>query len=129
LGHSSLSLDVLNPEQKKAVTTTDGPMLVLAGAGSGKTRVLTYRIAYLIRETGIPPWEILAVTFTKKAASEMLDRIGQLLGQGQNPWIGTFHATFCKILRTEAAAFNYSPNFVIYDTDDQLRLIKMVMEA
>ncbi|MBN2104948.1 UvrD-helicase domain-containing protein [bacterium] len=124
----AFSLQGLNSEQRKAVTATEGPVLVLAGAGSGKTRVLTYRIAYLIRELGIPPFEILAVTFTKKAAIEMQERIQKLVGQVHGVWLGTFHSSFAKILRHEAPAFQYSPNFVIYDTDDQCRLIKMIME-
>jgi len=128
LGASAFSLQVLNPEQSKAVTATEGPVLILAGAGSGKTRVLTYRIAYLIREMGISPQSILAVTFTKKAAIEMRERIQKLIGEVHGIWIGTFHSSFAKILRWESAAIQYSPNFVIYDTDDQNRLIKMIME-
>ena len=105
---------------------TEGPVLVLAGAGSGKTRVLTYRIAYLIHELGIPPGEILAMTFTKKAAREMQERIEKLAGGVA--WIGTFHSIFAKILRWEAESVQYSRQFVIYDSDDQLRLIRMVMD-
>ncbi|MBN1781192.1 UvrD-helicase domain-containing protein [bacterium] len=126
---SAFPLDQLNPEQQNAVTATEGPVLVLAGAGSGKTRVLTYRIAYLIRQCCIPPWTILAVTFTRKAAREMQERVHELVGPDQGTWIGTFHSTFAKILRWEAPAVHYPTDFVIYDTDDQNRLVRMVMES
>ncbi len=120
-------LEELNPQQREAVEATEGPVLVLAGAGSGKTRVLTCRIANLIAENRAAPWEILAMTFTNKAAREMKERIKDLLGGQMPTWIGTFHSLFSKILRIEAAAFGYTSNFVIYDSDDQERLIKTIL--
>ncbi len=120
-------LENLNTEQKSAVQATEGPVLVLAGAGSGKTRVLTHRIAYLIQDKGVQPWQILAMTFTKKAAGEMVERVHELVTVDAVPWIGTFHSIFSKLLRIEAQHLNYDSNFVIYDTDDQLRLMKSLM--
>jgi len=120
-------LNELNPAQRKAVETTEGPVLVLAGAGSGKTRVLTFRIAYLVKEKKVPPWEILAMTFTNKAAGEMRERVESLIGVNAGLWVGTFHSIFSKILRWESELFNYSPDFVIYDTEDQERLVKSIM--
>lgn len=121
-------LDNLNPIQQEAVKQTDGPLLILAGAGSGKTRVLTYRIAYLIGVLGVPPWNILAVTFTNKAAAEMRERVYQLVGKAaQQVWLGTFHSTGVRILRREAERLGLDRNFTIYDSDDQLSLIKKVM--
>jgi DNA helicase-2/ATP-dependent DNA helicase PcrA len=123
-------MDTLNPQQRQAVLATEGPVLVLAGAGSGKTRVLTERIAYLIREKGISPERILAFTFTNKAAGEMRARVERLLGRRELPfWIGTFHATGLKILRREASHLGFKPNFAIYDEDDSARLIKDVVKA
>jgi DNA helicase-2/ATP-dependent DNA helicase PcrA len=123
-------MDTLNPQQRQAVLATEGPVLVLAGAGSGKTRVLTERIAYLIREKGISPERILAFTFTNKAAGEMRSRVERLLGQRELPfWIGTFHATGLKILRREANHLGLKPNFAIYDEDDAVRLIKDVIKG
>lgn len=120
-----ISLDTLNDRQKEAVLTTEGPLLVLAGAGSGKTRVLTYRIAYLIEEKGIKPENILAITFTNKAANEMKERIEKLIGgKAQNMWIGTFHSICVRILRRNIDRIGYSRNFVIFDTTDQKTLIK-----
>ncbi len=117
----------LNPEQLKGVTTTDGPVLLLAGAGTGKTRVLTHRIAYLIEEEGISPWNILAVTFTNKAAREMKDRVEKLIGYGGDQvWVATFHATCVRILRRYADRLGYDTNFTIYDTDDQKSVIKEI---
>ncbi|MGH7371745.1 MAG: UvrD-helicase domain-containing protein, partial [Candidatus Methylomirabilales bacterium] len=102
--HAQAYLAELNPPQREAVLHTEGPLLILAGAGSGKTRVITYRIAYLIGGLQIRPWNILAVTFTNKAADEMRRRVAQLLGaEGLNVWVGTFHATCVKILRKNAA--------------------------
>ncbi len=119
----------LNPAQVKAASCVDGPLLVLAGAGSGKTRVLTYRIAYLVEHVGIDPYHILAVTFTNKAASEMKDRIDRMLGQGDVPqWVGTFHSLSARILRHEAETLGFRRDFVIYDGDDQLALIRRVMK-
>ena len=119
----------LNPAQRAAVEHGDGPLLILAGAGSGKTRVLTTRIARLIRERGIPAHRILAVTFTNKAAGEMKDRIGRQLGE--NPagiWAGTFHGIGARLLRAEAARVGRTASFTIYDEDDTLGLLKRVME-
>jgi len=119
----------LNPPQREATTHTEGPLLILAGAGSGKTRVLTYRIAYLIAAKRIPPSKILAVTFTNKAAGEMRIRVEKLLGGiGAPVWISTFHSLCSRILRREAKALGYKSNFTIYDEDDSLALIKKCME-
>lgn len=123
-------LSGLNQEQKEAVTSVDGPVLVISGPGSGKTRILTHRVAYLIQK-GIPPENILAVTFTNKAANEMKERIVKLLKDikgTKNPTIGTFHSICARILRREAKSLGYSPDFVIYDEKDSLGLIKRVME-
>ena len=121
-------LDPLNAPQKEAVTHGDGPMLVLAGAGSGKTRVLTHRIAYLIDVRGVNPYHILAVTFTNKAAGEMKERVAALAGTpGEWVTIGTFHSFCVRLLRRESEFF-HRPNFTIYDTDDQRTLIKQAME-
>jgi len=119
----------LNPQQREAVTTGDGPVLVLAGPGSGKTRVLTQRAAYLIGERGVQPYHVMAVTFTNKAAAEMGDRISELLGrQTHGLTLGTFHATCARILRVEAEYLPVDSNYVIYDQDDQLSVIKQVMK-
>ncbi|MCH2169254.1 UvrD-helicase domain-containing protein [Myxococcota bacterium] len=118
-------LDGLNPEQRRAVETTEGPLLVLAGAGSGKTRVLTHRIAYLMGTCGIPPEGVLAVTFTNKAAGEMRERVEKLLGpQTRDLWVGTFHSTCVRILRREISHLGYSRGFAIYDEADSLSLVK-----
>ncbi|MBN1893136.1 UvrD-helicase domain-containing protein, partial [bacterium] len=121
-------LDELNPVQQEAVQATQGPVLILAGAGSGKTRVLTYRIAHLVEHLKADPASILAVTFTKKAAQEMRERVIRLIGYQPASWIGTFHSIFSKILRQESRAYGYTPDFVIYDSDDQNRLIKSILE-
>src|SRR5437867_1070529 len=119
----------LNPAQREAVLATEGPLLVIAGAGSGKTRVLTYRVAHLINAVGAKPNEILAITFTNKAAGEMKERLQRLLGRtGQGLWILTFHAACGRILRREAQRLGYRSNFTIYDQADQIRLVKQCLE-
>jgi len=118
----------LNPEQARAVTTTDGPLLILAGAGSGKTRVLAHRVAYLIGVQGVKPWQILAVTFTNKAAAEMRARIIALVGdQARDVAMGTFHSLCARVLRRDGAAIGINPRFAVYDTDDQLSTLKLVL--
>ena len=117
-------LEHLNPEQQEAVKTVDGPVLILAGAGSGKTRALTYRIAYMVGEAGVPPGNILAVTFTNKAASEMAARVAALIGDVPGMWIGTFHSTCARILRREVDCIPRERNFAIYDTEEQPAEIK-----
>ena len=114
----------LNPPQKEAVQHGEGPLLVLAGAGSGKTRVIVHRIAYLIHERGVPPWQILAVTFTNKAAGEMRERIRHMLGDGETPLVSTFHSTCARFLRNDIKSLGYDPNFAIYDDKDCERLLK-----
>ena len=115
----------LNPQQKEAVLHTEGPLLVLAGAGTGKTRVLTHRIAYLVEEKGVAPWSILSITFTNKAAKEMKSRIEQLIGnRALDVWNGTFHACCVRILRREIEKLGFGSNFVIYDAADQQAVIK-----
>src|SRR5437588_7710977 len=119
----------LNPAQREAVLATEGPLLVIAGAGSGKTRVLTYRVAHLINAVGAKPNEILAITFTNKAAGEMRERLQHLLGSsGRGLWILTFHAACGRILRREAQRLGYRSNFTIYDQADQIRLVKQCLE-
>lgn len=119
--------DTLNTPQREAVFHTDGPLLILAGAGSGKTRVLTHRIAYLIAEKDINPWNILAITFTNKAAQEMRERVDQITGEmGNSIWVSTFHSTCVRILRRYIDRLGYDTNFTIYDTDDQKTLMKEV---
>jgi DNA helicase II / ATP-dependent DNA helicase PcrA len=124
-----LDLSGLNPQQRDAVTHGDGPLLVLAGAGSGKTRVITYRIAYLMGEMGVRPTNILAVTFTNKAAAEMLHRIDQLVPNtgGLRPWVGTFHSTSLRMLRRYADRLGFTKSFAIYDTSDQMTLVRRCM--
>ncbi|MDQ6802699.1 MAG: UvrD-helicase domain-containing protein [Acidobacteriota bacterium] len=123
-----IDLSGLNPQQREAVTHGGGPLLVLAGAGSGKTRVITYRIAWLIGERGVYPSQILAVTFTNKAASEMLGRVERLVpGIGARPWIGTFHSTSLRMLRRYADRLGFTKSFAIYDTSDQLTLVRRCM--
>lgn len=122
-------LESLNPSQRNAVLCTRGPVLILAGAGSGKTRVLTHRVAYLVEEKGVKPWNILAVTFTNKAAGEMKERILKLTkGLGRDIWIGTFHSICARILRTEGERLGFERNFLILDREDQLRFLKKVMD-
>ena len=122
--------DTLNPMQKEAVLHTEGPLLILAGAGSGKTRVLTHRVAYLIEEKQVNPWNILAITFTNKAAGEMRERVDQLVGFGaESIWVSTFHSTCVRILRRHIEYLGYTTNFSIYDSDDQKTLMKQVFKA
>ena len=119
--------DTLNTEQREAVYHTEGPLLILAGAGSGKTRVLTHRIAYLIEEKGVNPWNILAITFTNKAAGEMRERVDSLVGFGsESIWVSTFHSTCVRILRRFIDRLGYDNNFTIYDADDQKTVMKDV---
>src|SRR5688572_15595342 len=122
-------LDGLNPEQRKAVEHINGPVMVIAGAGSGKTRVLTYRIAHMLKN-GVSPFNILSLTFTNKAAKEMKGRIAGIVGNSvaRNLWMGTFHSVFAKILRIEAEKLGYTSNFTIYDTDDSKSLIKSILD-
>ena len=119
----------LNPMQMEAVEYTEGPLLILAGAGSGKTRVLTHRIASLIRDKGVNPWNIMAITFTNKAAGEMRERVDKIVGYGsERIWVSTFHSSCVRILRRHAERLGYANNFAIYDTDDQKSLIKDIMK-
>lgn len=120
----------LNPSQKDAVQATEGPVMVIAGAGSGKTRVLTYRIAYLMAEKNVDPFNILSLTFTNKAAREMKERIGKIVGpsEAKNIWMGTFHSVFARILRSEGDKLGYPSNFTIYDSEDQKKAINNVIK-
>src|SRR5210317_1904398 len=122
-------LDDLNPAQRQAVEALDGPVLMLAGAGTGKTKALTTRIAHLLSTGRARPNEILSVTFTNKAAREMKNRVGRLLGQAVEgvPWLGTFHAICVKLLRRHAELVGLKTNFTILDTDDQVRLLKQLV--
>ncbi len=128
---SAAYLDGLNPEQRQAVETIDGPLLVLAGAGTGKTRVLTTRFAHILAQGKAYPSQILCVTFTNKAAREMRERVGELIGAEVEglPWLGTFHAVAAKILRIHAELVGLKSSFTILDTDDQLRLLKQILKA
>ena len=123
-------LDALNPEQREAVLHTEGPLLVVAGAGSGKTRVLTHRVAHLIASERARPSEILAITFTNRAAREMRERVERLVGgrTAARMWVMTFHAACGRLLRRDAARAGYTPSFTIYDQADQLRLVKACIE-
>ena len=134
-------LQDLNDRQKEAVQTTDGPLLIIAGAGSGKTRVLTHRVAHLIQDKAISPFNILAVTFTNKAANEMKQRLIKLLGYKTDvfcsyspfvnsnlPTVGTFHAVCVQILRKTIHLLDFENNFIIYDESDQLALIRQIMK-
>jgi DNA helicase II / ATP-dependent DNA helicase PcrA len=124
-----LDLSTLNPVQRQAVETTDGAVLILAGAGSGKTRVLTHRVAWMVSQGITRPWNILALTFTNKAAKEMKSRIQHLVGESVSDiWVGTFHSIFARILRQEADFIGYARNYTIYDSDDQLKLVKQCMD-
>ena len=117
----------LNPQQKAAVEHTGSPLLIVAGAGSGKTAVLTRRIAYLLQERGVAPWEILAITFTNKAAAEMKERVSELIGpQAERMWVATFHSVCVRILRQQAQLVQgLNTNFTIYDGDDSRRLLSL----
>ena len=116
--------------QLSAVKAQDGPILVLAGAGTGKTRVLTTRLAHLIATGSARPWSILAVTFTNKAAREMRERVTSIIGpMAEQVWLGTFHALCARIIRRHAELLGLQPNFTILDADDQIRLIKQLMQA
>src|SRR5438874_2154017 len=120
--------DGLNPDQLDAVVHGDGPLLVVAGAGSGKTRVLTHRIAHLINDEGVSPFRILAITFTNKAADEMRQRVEALVGPvAKKMWVSTFHSACVRILRREAAQLEYPSNFTIYDQSDAVRLVGYVV--
>ena len=122
-------LETLNEPQKEGVINTEGPVMIIAGAGSGKTRVLTYRIAYLMDYKQVDPFNILALTFTNKAAREMRDRIESVVGtEARNLWMGTFHSVFARILRSEASRLGYPSNFTIYDTDDSKSLLKSIVK-
>ncbi|MCB6760985.1 UvrD-helicase domain-containing protein [Adlercreutzia equolifaciens] len=123
-----IDIDTLNGPQREAVVTTEGPLLVLAGAGSGKTRVLTYRIANILDQDLAAPWEILAITFTNKAAAEMRERLAQLVGtRSRGMWVSTFHSMCVRMLRADAERLGFTKNFTIYDTDDLKRLYKDIM--
>jgi DNA helicase-2/ATP-dependent DNA helicase PcrA len=123
-----VDLNGLNPAQREAAECTEGPLLVLAGAGSGKTRVLTYRIAHMIADLGVQPWQILAITFTNKAAAEMRERLSRIIGaRSRGMWVSTFHSMCVRILRADCGLVGYKPGFTIYDADDQKRLIKTII--
>ena len=127
-GYGTEFLSELNPIQREAVTASEGPLLIVAGAGSGKTRVLTYRVAFLLAK-GVKPWNILALTFTNKAAAEMKERISRLVGEerARPLWMGTFHSVFSRVLRREAEKLGYTASFTIYDTDDSLGVVRTAM--
>ncbi|MCY7362522.1 MAG: UvrD-helicase domain-containing protein, partial [Ignavibacteria bacterium] len=123
----ALDLSILNEEQRNAVIEIEGPSMIIAGAGSGKTRVLTYKIAYLV-ESGVSPFEILSLTFTNKAAKEMKERISKLIETNfERIWMGTFHSIFARLLRIESEYIGFTRNFTIYDSDDSANLIKQLM--
>ncbi|MDR2035591.1 MAG: UvrD-helicase domain-containing protein [Coriobacteriales bacterium] len=123
----TIDLSSLNSQQFEAASTTEGPLLLLAGAGTGKTRALTYRIAHLVEDLEVSPWQILAITFTNKAAAEMRERLAGLLGSTRGMWILTFHALCVRLLRAHAQLLGYGPNFTIYDDDDSKRLVKEIV--
>ena len=121
-------LEQCNPPQREAVEHTEGPLLILAGAGSGKTRVLTLRIAHLIKDKGVDPWNILAITFTNKAAGEMRDRVDAAVGNlAGMVWVATFHSTCCRILRRHIDRIGFDRAFSIYDTEDSRQVVKAVI--
>ena len=122
-------LDELNDKQYEAVTNTEGPSLVIAGAGSGKTKVLTHKIAYLIGEKAVKPWNVLAITFTNKAANEMKERVKNLVGDtASDIWMGTFHSICVRILRKTIDRIGFDSSFVIFDTSDQKSMIKKILK-
>lgn len=122
-----IDLSSLNGPQKEAVLCTEGPLLVLAGAGSGKTRVLTHRIAHLVDDLGVAPWQIMAITFTNKAAAEMRERLGGLIGPyARGMWVSTFHSMCVRILRADCERLGFASGFTIYDDDDSKRLVKQI---
>src|SRR5688572_20596000 len=122
-------LESLNEPQYQGVVNTEGPCMLIAGAGSGKTRVLTFRIAYLMKEKGVDPFNILALTFTNKAAREMRERIEHVVGKdARNLWMGTFHSVFARILRAEGHHLGYPNDFTIYDTDDSKSLLRSIIK-
>ena len=123
-----IDLETLNEPQREAVLCTEGPLLVLAGAGSGKTRVLTHRIAHLVVDLGVAPWQIMAITFTNKAAAEMRERLGQLMGgYVRGMWVSTFHSMCVRILRSDCERLGFAPGFTIYDDSDSKSLVKRIM--
>ena len=123
-----IDLEALNEPQREAVLCTEGPLLVLAGAGSGKTRVLTHRIAHLVVDLGVAPWQIMAITFTNKAAAEMRERLGQLMGgYVRGMWVSTFHSMCVRILRSDCERLGFAPGFTIYDDSDSKSLVKRIM--
>lgn len=125
-----VDIDSLNPAQREAVLTTEGPLLVLAGAGSGKTRVLTFRIAHMLGDLGVKPWQVLAITFTNKAAAEMRERLAALIPSGtRGMWVCTFHAMCVRMLREDADLLGYTGQFTIYDDDDSKRMVRDIMQA
>src|SRR5688572_24317259 len=122
-------LESLNEPQREGVLNTEGPCMLIAGAGSGKTRVLTYRIAHLIQTKNVDPFNIMSLTFTNKAAREMRERIEKVVGHdAKNLWMGTFHSVFARILRSEARHLGYPSDFTIYDTDDSKSLIRSIVK-
>ena len=125
-----VDIDSLNPAQREAVLTTEGPLLVLAGAGAGKTRVLTFRIAHMLGDLGVKPWQVLAITFTNKAAAEMRERLAALIPSGtRGMWVCTFHAMCVRMLREDADLLGYTGQFTIYDDDDSKRMVRDIMQA
>lgn len=129
MSHVNSLIKGLNEKQKEAVMHTNGPLLIMAGAGSGKTRVLTHRIAYIIKEKDVNPWNILAITFTNKAAREMKDRVVNILGsEGEDVWVSTFHSMCVRMLRRDVDVIGYNRNFTILDSSDQLTLMKRILK-
>ena len=124
-----IDLDTLNGPQREAALCTEGPLLVLAGAGSGKTRVLTHRIAHLVEDLNVAPWQIMAITFTNKAAAEMRERLQSLIGGGaRGMWVSTFHSMCVRILRTDCERVGFAKGFTIYDDSDSKRLVEQIMD-